>query len=179
MWTKDGRVCPDDKVEEMVGHLHGRVFQNLMHVIGLDDFNFAGAVQSVSKAVSMFIADVKAEVPHAKPSAGGGKSRAEIEAELKAEAYEKELALKDDARAYVQRAATKQGIAGVPFNSAISMDMLYAVYVEVRDKFTNSEEEGAADAYADLETWAETYRNMGLFPKEDDVINHESLEVAD
>ena len=171
---KDGKT---DEVTNGIARLNGRVFQNLIAVIGVDDKTFSEAWDSVTEVVKMFITDVTEETPHAKPAASGGKSRAEIEAELKAEALEAKEALRDDARAYVQRAATKQGIAGVPFNTAIPMDMLFSVYIEVRGKFETTEGKDAKEALETLEAWASQYKTMGIFPSEDvNPTDHDTLE---
>ena len=52
-----------------------RLFQNLIFCLGMDDLVFRSAVSSIDEAVIMFMADVVEEVPHAIPTAGGGKSK--------------------------------------------------------------------------------------------------------
>ena len=173
-------VHKGDAVDDVRGFIEGesgRLFQNLVFVIGLDTKTFAESVESVSKAVDMFVDDVTAEVPEAKPSGGGGKTQAEVRAEVEAEIAEKHEALKDEARAFVQRAASKQGVAGVSFPTGVSMDMLGEVYLEVKVKFESDKTKAGKEALQALETWALPFQSIWAFDA--DVTEHETLEAAD
>lgn len=143
---------------------NGRLFQNLMAVVGVDDKNFREVMSSIERIATMFMADVVDEMPHAKPSAGGGKTKAELRAEVEAELEEKRLALLDEVKAYVRRAASTQGVAGIPLPIGATLDMLKDCYLEVLAKYRESDDPAAADAYASLETWAMPFKAMWGLP---------------
>ena len=132
-----------------------RLFQNLIAVVGLDTLNFAEATKSVDEIVAMFVSDVAAEIPHAKPKSTA-KSRKEIEAELKAEAAEREAALKAEALAYVQRAGSEQGVQGVEL-AAGAFAFLKVAYEEVIAKCDAKKDK---DVISRLEAWATPFKMM-------------------
>ena len=138
-----------------------RLFQNLVFCLGMDDLVFRSAVSAIDEAVVMFMADVVEEVPHALPSAGGGKSKAEIEAEIKAKQQEAIDAIQDEVKVYVSRVPTEHGVNGVPFPDGASIAMLQGAYEYEKDKLEhNVESDGVPAMLERLEEWANPFRQF-------------------
>lgn len=147
-----------------------RLFQNLIAVVSFDDKTLRQSVECIDNVIDMFIADVLAEYPHAKPSASSGKSRAEIEAEIEAERQEALEVVFSEAKAFVARAATPQGVSNVRLPSEVTIEMLGKAYQEYRDTLLEKQEEGhdgIGDLIDTLDTWAIPYKALWGLPETD------------
>ena len=138
-----------------------RLFQNLVWCLGMDDIFFGKSLEVLGEAIEMFIDDVLLEIPHAKPSAGGGKSKAEIEAEVKAKLQESIDAIQDEVKVYVSRVPTEHGVNGVPFPDGASIAMLQGAYEYEKDKLEhNVESDGVPEMLERLEVWANPFKQF-------------------
>ena len=157
----DGEVTETHRVSLFIMTDKTRLFQNLVFCLGMDDLVFRSAVSAIDEAVVMFMADVVEEVPHALPSAGGGKSKAEIEAEIKAKQQEAIDAIQDEVKVYVSRVPTEHGVNGVPFPDGASIAMLQGAYEYEKDKLEhNVESDGVPAMLERLEEWANPFRQF-------------------
>ena len=151
----------EDDAEFFIGEDKTRLFQNLVACIGMDDISFQKSIEALDEAIEMFIDDVTAEYPHAKPTAGGGKSKAEIEAEIKAKTEEANALILDEVKVYVNRVPTEHGVNGVPFPNGASIDMLQGAYDSEKEKLEhNIEADGVPEMLERLEAWSLPFKQF-------------------
>ena len=132
-----------------------RLFQNLIWTVGLDNITFGDAMTQVSEIVNMFINDVCSEYPHAK-AAGKSKSKAEVLAEKdEQDMYE--------ARAYVKRLATlntNEERIKIKYPEGVGFDKIGKAWVEIRDKYVNSDHEDKDRLVKNLDDYAVPFKSM-------------------